>query len=122
MYAYARTRSILREVGDVDESQIDWSLLDQETESDLLGHLADYPAQVERAVAELSPQIVCVYAYELCKRFSRWYHQGSEDRDLSVKNAPTDALRATRLQLVDATGRVIQHALSLLGISTIERM
>ncbi|QDV05786.1 Arginine--tRNA ligase [Planctomycetes bacterium Poly30] len=116
MYAYARTRSILRQVGEVDSGSVDWALLDHELESDLIGFLADYPRNLERAAEQLLPQIVCTYAYELSKKFSRWY------KECSVMHAETEALKATRLQLVDATGRVIQHALSLLGVATIERM
>jgi arginyl-tRNA synthetase len=116
MYAYSRTRSILRQVGEARPELVDWSLLEHELESELLGHLADYPRQVERAAAELLPQVVCAYAYELCRRFSRWY------KECSVLHAESEALAATRRELVDATGRVVQHALSLLGIPTIERM
>ena len=89
---------------------------DHELESDLIGYLADYPRNVERAAEQLTPQIVCSYAYELSKKFSRWY------KECSVMHAETEELKATRFQLVEATGRVIQHALSLLGIATIERM
>jgi len=116
LYAYARTRSILREVGEVDGALVDWSLLTHETETDVLGLLADYPRYVERAAEGLLPQILCAYAYDLAKRFSRMY------KECSVLHAESDALRATRLALIDATGRVIQHALSLLGIRTLERM
>lgn len=116
MYAYARTRSILRQVGEVDAAQVDWSLLTHETESDLLGWLSDYPRHAERAATELLPQILCAYTYELARKFSRMY------KECSVLHAETEALKATRLHLIDATGRVIQHALSLLGIRTIERM
>jgi arginyl-tRNA synthetase len=116
LYAYARTRSVIRKVGEVDTSLVDWSLLSNPLEADVLGWLADYHRTVERAADGLMPQIVCNYAYELARKFSRMY------RDCSVLNAETPELRATRLQLVDATGRVIQHALSLLGIPTLERL
>ena len=116
LYAYARTRSIIRQVGEVEQTDVDWTLLTHDLEAELLGELAEYPRTVERAADQLLPQIVCSYAYELSRRFSRWY------KECSVLHADSDALKATRLQLVDATGRVIQHALSLLGIPTIERM
>jgi arginyl-tRNA synthetase len=116
MYAYARTRSILRQVGAVDETLTDWSLLTHESESDLVACLADYQRTVLRAADALLPQILCAYTYDLARKFSRMY------KECSVLHADTDALRATRLQLIDATGRVLQHALSLLGILTIERM
>ncbi|MFT7661889.1 MAG: arginyl-tRNA synthetase [Planctomycetota bacterium] len=116
MYAYARTRSILQQVGEVDLELVDWSLLTQETEANVLGWLADYHRTVGRASEAVLPQILCGYIYELARRFSRMYE------DCSVVHAETDALRATRLQLIDATGQVIHHGLSLLGIRTVERM
>ncbi|MFT7670412.1 MAG: arginyl-tRNA synthetase [Planctomycetota bacterium] len=116
MYAYARTRSVMREVGELDDSLVDWALLTHETETDLLGYLADYPRYVERAAEALLPQILCSYTYDLCKKFSRMY------QECSVMHADSEPLKVTRLQLIDATGRVIQHALSMLGIRTIDRM
>ena len=116
MYAYARTRSVVREVGDVDTGLVDWSLLTHETEAEVIGWLADYHRTLERAADALLPQILCAYAYELARKFSRMYES------CSVLKAETPALQATRLQLVDATGRVLQHALGLLGIPTVERM
>ena len=116
MYAYARTRSILKQVGEVDAGLVDWALLTHPHEADVLGWLADYHRTLERASDGLLPQILCHYIYELARKFSRMY------KECSVLHAESDALRATRLQLIDATGRVIQHGLSLLGIRTIERM
>lgn len=116
MYAYARTRSILRQVGEVDTELADWSLLTHATEADVLGWLAEYHRTVGRAADAVLPQILCGYLYELARKFSRMY------KECSVLHAETEALRATRLALIDATGLVIQHGLSLLGIRTIERM
>jgi arginyl-tRNA synthetase len=116
MYAYARTRSVLREVGAIDETLVDWSLLSHSTEADVLGWLADYHRIAGRAAEALLPQILCTYLYELARKFSRMYES------CSVLRAETPALKATRMQLIDATGRVIQHGLSLLGIRSIERM
>jgi arginyl-tRNA synthetase len=106
----------LAKVGMVDVSLVDWSLLTHEKEADVLGWLADYHRIVERAADGLLPQILCNYTYELSRKLSRMY------KDCRVIDAETDALRVTRLQLIDATGLVIQHGLSLLGIRTIERM
>jgi arginyl-tRNA synthetase len=39
-----------------------------------------------------------------------------------VLKAPDEATRASRLRLVDLTGRIIAQGLSLLGIATSERM
>jgi arginyl-tRNA synthetase len=118
MYAYARTRSILRELGEKkwDWSSIDWSLLSHETEAEVLRHLNEYHSTVALAAERYSPHTLCAYVYELAKLFSRMYKQ------CSVVHAESVELQTARAGLVDATGRVIQHGLSLLGIETVERM
>lgn len=116
MYAYARTRSILRELGEIDRSRTLWSLLTHENEADLITFLGQYHATVQRAREEYLPLVICVYLYELSKKFNRMY------QTCSVINAETPELRAARAGLVEATGLVLQHGLALLGISTIERM
>jgi arginyl-tRNA synthetase len=118
MYAYARTRSILRELGESDDAfaSAQWELLTHETELDVLRYLNEYHETLRFACERYSPHIVCAYAYELSKRFSRMY------QNCSVLHAETPELKRARTGLVQATGLVIKHALSLLGIETLERM
>jgi arginyl-tRNA synthetase len=118
MYAYARTRSILRELGTekLDLSAAKWDLLTHETEEDVLRLLNEYHGVVESACERYSPHMVCTYVYDLAKRFSRMYQQ------CSVLNADSKDLQLARAALVSASGLVIKHALSLLGIETVERM
>merc|ERR1712083_1005034 len=119
LYAYARARSILRRtIGQVEVGSINWELLTHDMEGGLISQLAEYPTSVERAAEQTTPQVLCVYVYELAKKFNEWF----TTKECSVLHAESDALKAARTLLVDATGRVIQHALSLLGIPTIERM
>jgi len=116
MYAYARTRSILREVGDFDRGLADWSLLTHETESALIALMAKFPETVERACADYRPQALCLYLFELAKSFSRMYDH------CSVLRAENEALKATRALLVDAAGRLIRQVLALIGVATLDRM
>ena len=118
MYAYARTRSILRELGvqTLDLSDAKWDLLTDETEIDVLRLINEYHSVIESACERYSPHLVCAYVYDLAKRFSRMYQQ------CSVLHAETPELKLARAGLVCASGLVIQHGLSLLGIETVERM
>lgn len=118
MYAYARTRSILRELGmaHLDVSNAQWDLLTDETEVDVLRLINEYHAVMESACERYSPHLVCAYVYDLAKRFSRMY------QNCSVLRAETTELQLARAALVSATGLVIQHGLSLIGIETVERM
>ena len=118
MYAFARTRSILRELGEqnFDLSSTRWDLLTHDTELEVLRFLNEYHATVNLACARYSPHIICSYAYELAKLFSRMY------QNCSVLRAETPELKQARAGLVEATGLVIKHALSLIGIESVERM
>ncbi len=116
MYAFSRIRSILRELGQLDSASIDWGLLKHETEVEVLMHLKDFPAVVLRAKENLSPLLICTYAYELAKKFNRMYKQ------CSVIRAETEELKIARAKLIEACSMVLQKALYLLGIPTLERM
>jgi arginyl-tRNA synthetase len=118
MYAYARTRSILRELGmdNLELAEAKWELLTDETEVDVLRLINEYHAVLESACERYSPHLLCSYVYDLAKRFSRMY------QNCSVLHAETAELKLARAALVCATGLVIQHGLSLLGIETVERM
>jgi arginyl-tRNA synthetase len=68
------------------------------------------------AAEEYQPSAICAYLWELSKSYSSFYQH------CSVLGAETPALCESRLLLCDLTARVIQHALYLLGIRTVERM
>ena len=108
----------LRELGEIqtDWHTVQWEILTHETELDVLRYLNEYHQTIEFACSRYSPHVVCAYAYELAKRFSRMY------QNCSVLHAETAELQRARAGLVQASGLVIQHALSLLGIQTVERM
>ncbi|MFM1847253.1 MAG: hypothetical protein RL417_727 [Pseudomonadota bacterium] len=116
MYAYARIRSIMRELGALDLASADYRLLSHETEQAVILELTRYHEVVEQSLAAYSPHILAGYVYELARAFSRMY------QNCSVVNAETPALKVARAGLIDAVGNVLRHGLSLLGIETIERM
>jgi arginyl-tRNA synthetase len=120
-YAHARTHSVARNAAEygVDHSAFDAGLLDHESESVLLGILAEFPRVVRQAAELREPHRVARYAEELAGAYHSWYSscrvtpQGDE--------AITDVHR-TRLWLNDAVGQVLNNALGLLGVSAPDRM
>jgi arginyl-tRNA synthetase len=118
-YAYARCRSIFRE-GDVNDSRFRTSpptvLLSHPAERALVLQLLRFPEAVDAASAEYLPHLVTAYLWDLAKSASTFYEA------CHVLKAETPELRDSRLLLVDLVGRVIQKALELLGIRTVERM
>ena len=120
-YAHARTQSVARNAADsgVDRSVFDASLLTHETESSLLGILAEFPRVVTQAAELREPHRVARYAEELAGAYHRWY---DNCRVTPLGDEPVTDLHRTRLWLNDATGTVLRNALGLLGVSAPERM
>ncbi|CAN5161247.1 arginine--tRNA ligase [soil metagenome] len=120
-YAHARTQSVARNAADggVDRSAFDAALLTHETESSLLGILAEFPRVVTQAAELREPHRIARYAEELAGAYHRWY---DNCRVTPLGDEPVTDLHRTRLWLNDATGTVLRNALGLLGVSAPERM
>jgi len=121
MYAYARVRSIGRKAGiDFAKLPADAPItLEHPTEIALAKKLAHFAEKFAMVEAELRPNVLTDYLYELAKTFSRFY-----DKKLGVRviDASPEPLRLSRLRLCDLTARTLRLGLSLLGIETIEKM
>lgn len=116
LYAYARTRSILGKLGGYQLQDADLSTLQHPCEQELIAAIAQFPDTASRAGQQYRPQLICTYLFQLSRLFSRMFDQ------CPVIQAPHLSLKAARAALVDATGRVIQAGLNLLGITTLDRM
>jgi len=120
-YAHARTRSVARNAGEsgVERTPFNAGLLDHETESILLGILAEYPRIVRQAAELREPHRVARYLEELAGAYHRWY---DSCRVTPLGDNPVTDVHRTRLWLNDAVGQVLLNGLTLLGVSAPERM
>jgi arginyl-tRNA synthetase len=118
-YAYARIQSIFRK-GNEDPARLRAELpavsLEQPQERALAVQLLRFEEALSAAAAEYKPNLVTAYLWDLAKAYSGFFQH------CHVLNAETPELRRSRLLLCDLTARVIQQALHLMGIRTIERM
>ncbi len=114
-YTFARIQSVLRKA-DPRDLEISKSRSLEEKELALIQRLCEYPAVVRNAGDNFSPAVICNYAYDLACDFNSFYH------DLSILNEPDAAKRALRLLLAKNVAKVLQSAMSLLGIEMPERM
>lgn len=109
MYAYARIRSILRELGAVDFSNVSYGVLAHPSEIELLLHINSYPETVLRAAEQLAPSLVCTYVFELAKKFNRMY------QECSVLKAESEELKIARAALIESVARCSLTDLSFLA-------
>lgn len=115
-YSYARINSIFRKYGKGLPGEVDYSMLGQSVEFDLIKELANMQNTVTRALEETSPHIISNYVYALTKKFSLFYHE------CPVINADNEELKKARLMLIDSVKQVIKNCLWILGIDTVEVM
>jgi arginyl-tRNA synthetase len=118
-YAYVRNRGILRKAGAGDESvrrEAPVPSLAQPAERALAVQFLRFEEMLTAAAAEYKPSIITGFLWDLARTYSSFY-----DR-CEVLKADSPQLRQSRLVLCDLTARLIQRALDLLGIRTIERM
>lgn len=119
-YAYARICSILRLLGEdgvsvKDYSEINPSLLKEESELNLLKKLGDLPDEIRMSAESLEPARITRYIMELATDFHSFYNS------CRVKNEDVE-LMAARLKLVDSVRIVMKGILGMLKITAPERM
>lgn len=120
-YAHARSRSTAlgAAAAGVDRSVFDASLLDHETENELLSVLGSYPSIVAKAAELREPHRVARHLEVIAGAYHRWY---TVCRVAPLGGEPVEDVNRTRLWLNDATSQVLANGLGLLGVSAPERM
>ncbi|MDY6938347.1 MAG: arginine--tRNA ligase [Cyanobacteriota bacterium] len=118
LYAYVRVQGISRQ-GNIDFSNLDENAkiqLTQEAELTLAKHLMSLEEVIDIVAAELLPNRLCAYLFELSQKFNQFYEQ------CPVLKAEDSQQRTSRLILCDLSARTLKLGLSLLGIQVLERM
>jgi arginyl-tRNA synthetase len=119
-YAHARTCSIRRraggdEAGPMVVTSPDDLAVVEPAERALVLALSALEDAVVDVEATLEPHRLCTYLYELASAFSTFFAECPV-----LKAEPS--VRASRLALVELTGRVLAQGLELLGVAALERM
>ncbi|MBR4874515.1 MAG: arginine--tRNA ligase [Clostridia bacterium] len=119
-YAHARICGIIKmlmqkgvSVKNCDELNL--SLLNHEREIELMKEIAKFPEEIKYAAQNRDPSRITKYTMDLASAFHSFY--GACKVDCEDKN-----LQEARLKLVDATGKTIKNALTVLGITAPEHM
>ncbi|GAB4852677.1 hypothetical protein Ancab_016892 [Ancistrocladus abbreviatus] len=115
LYAHARICSIIRKSGkDIEElKKVGEIALDQVDERTLGLHLLQFSEIVEDACANLLPNVLCEYLYNLSEIFSKFYS------NCQVNGSPEET---SRLLLCEATAVVMRKCFHLLGITPVYKI
>ena len=113
--AYVRTRSILRKAC-LTMTPNHPLMLEEPAEEELARQLLLYGDAVVLAASERKPHHLCGYLYAVAGMYHRFFEA------CPVLQAPSTALRDSRLTLVGLTGDILRDGLTLLGIRTLEEM
>ncbi len=118
-YANARVHGILRKL-DTDTERLkaagDEVVFTELVERQLAMQLLRFDEVIYDVLVEYKPNLLCNYLFDLAQLFARFFDQ------CSVRDAETDAIQKSRLQLCGLTSRTLTCGLSLLGIESLERI
>ena len=115
-YTHARICSILKKLETKLEKDVDFSVLQDKTEIDLLTQLSQFNEMVAEAAKSYKPSIVCRYLLDLGQKFNEFYHK------CPVLQAEDEQLKNARLLLINKIKEVLKEGLDLLGIEAPEAM
>jgi arginyl-tRNA synthetase len=120
-YAYARANSILRRLQEENYDEPDQldllpAQLDQ-SEWELLRHIDAFPRRLAEASAQLAPNMLASYAYDLASHFSDFY-----EHTTPILRETNEHVKAFRTLLVQATVQTMNNVLRILGFVPLERI
>ncbi len=119
-YTGARISSMLRKfkerIDNYRGGQFRIELLDSDIEWEIVKALAAFGDIIEKAADGFNPSLITDYLFELCKNYSRYYHDypvlHNEDKDIVI----------SRIELSRAVLEVLKIGMDLLGIPFLEKM
>ncbi|RMW39003.1 MAG: arginine--tRNA ligase [Nitrosopumilus sp.] len=115
-YTHARASRILEKSGRTPSIDVDFSLLKEPSEIDLVKTIGLFNLQVRDAANNLSPKVISRYCHDLAVAFNSFYEKSK------VLDLGDEQLENTRLCLVHSFKITIEKALNLLGITAPDKM
>ncbi|KRL96135.1 arginine--tRNA ligase [Limosilactobacillus equigenerosi] len=112
-YSRARAESLLRKGNKRDFSTTDLTQIG-EAEWEIVSFMGQFADAIERAAKNYDPSVIAKYALELAKRFNRYYAH--------TRILDDEALRDTRLAVVQAVSHVLKYALLMLDVQAPDEM
>ena len=115
-YTHARASRILEKSGRTSTIDVDFSLLKEKSELDLIKNIGLFNLEVRDSAKNFSPKVIARYCHDLAVSFNSFYEKSK------VLDLGDIALENSRLCLVNSFKIVLEKALDLLGIQAPDRM
>ena len=123
-YCYARICSVFRNVGkninseiNIDQSEFDYS----KEEIEILKKLSEWPKCIDLTITKLEPHRIATYLFELASLFHSFWNLGKENPERRFINK-YNKVSKDKLILIKAISNVIFTGMSIIGVSTPEKM
>tara|TARA_B100000287_G_scaffold97251_1_gene89293 strand:+ start:1088 stop:2821 length:1734 start_codon:yes stop_codon:yes gene_type:complete len=123
-YCYARIASVFRHIEIDLNSEIkvsDYNFEYSNDETHILKKISEWPKCIDMSATKLEPHRIAIYLYELSSLFHAYWNLGKdnpEKRFINEQKKITD----DKLVLLKSISNVIKTGMSILGVSTPEKM
>ena len=115
-YTHARAARIIEKSEQTPSIDVDFSLLKDENEINLVKTIGLFDIQVRDASKNISPKVIARYCHDMAVAFNSFYEH------VKVLDIGDSNLEKSRLCLVNSFKITLERALSLLGISAPDKM
>ncbi|MBS1268811.1 MAG: Arginine--tRNA ligase [Nitrosopumilus sp.] len=115
-YTHARASRILEKSGRTPSIDVNYSMLSEKSELDLVKTIGLFGIAVKDSANNLSPKVIARYCYDLAVSFNSFYEHNK------VLGIGDENLENSRLCLVNSFKMTIERALDLIGITAPEKM
>ncbi|MBY9007199.1 MAG: arginine--tRNA ligase [Candidatus Lokiarchaeota archaeon] len=114
-YTHARICSILRKSEDKLNIVVNFNLLKEDIEFELIKILGEYREIIQKAAIDYKPHIIASYLIEVSQTFNKFYNICNILKEYKE-------LREARLLLAECTRIILKNGLNILGISAPKNM
>ncbi|MGL1893973.1 MAG: arginine--tRNA ligase [Spirochaetaceae bacterium] len=117
-YTGARITTLINKFSTMDTAgyKLKPQLLTSDEAWELIKIVANYPSVIELAAKDLNPSVLTTYLYNLCKTYSRFYHENQ------ILNNEDKNLDFSRIELSKVVLQVLKNIFYLLNIPYLEKM
>ncbi|MEM0997745.1 MAG: arginine--tRNA ligase [Bacteroidota bacterium] len=115
-YTFARINRLLRKQGFDPEAAIDWNLLDDPREMELLVMASRFNQAAVTAAEGYKPNFLTAYLYELARLYN------NINNSIMIRDITDPVRKNSRMALHAVTAKIIEKGMAIMGISVPEKM